>query len=91
MAVWDDGEDTFFSCPMQYLTDNIQIWTEEMAYSQEFSGTSYNDQTNVWIEAWMYYRSVLNKFTEMANKNRDRSSQGLDALKAGYFSRSKHG
>jgi hypothetical protein len=84
-AVWYDGEDEYYTCPLCWLSDSIINWYDEYLYTQEFgTALSYNDQSNRFIEAWQQYKIAFNRFSEEKMRHTGKVD-GLQTLKAGFF------
>jgi hypothetical protein len=90
-VVWEDDEDVFYSCPILWITPEIISWYDEVAYSKEFGGTPYPDQSNRFVEAWLFYNSEMNRFTKlkMEKGKEDKTTDGLSTLRSGFKARGK--
>jgi len=77
-AVWEDGEDTYYSCPIHFIPENVAMWYEEYAYAKEFGTTiEWGDRTARWLEAMKVYRRHYDAgVSEMASRQKAKYSGG---------------
>jgi hypothetical protein len=55
-AVWEDGENLFYSCPLQFIPDNILIFISEYNYNKKYqTNKSYKKQSNRYVKAEKEY------------------------------------
>jgi hypothetical protein len=64
-------------------------WYEEYAYIGEFGGSACNFDTcsGKFIEAWLFYRSQMNRYAQLQQAKMSSKSDGLGVLKQSYMSR----
>jgi hypothetical protein len=62
MAVWEDEEDAFFTCPRKFITDNIVDFYDTYSIYKEIPGCSpkFEELSNKFIEGVKYYNSKYN-------------------------------
>jgi hypothetical protein len=71
IAVWEDGEDGFFSCPIRWIGENIFAWWDRYHYMRESNRwPNYDDIGNRQLEAIRFYESERNRFSMQLDKNR---------------------
>lgn len=89
--VWEDEDDVYYSCPILWITQEIIDWYDEMAYSKEFGGAAYTDQSNRFVEAWLFYNSEMGRFSKakLDKGKEDKTTDGLASLKSGFKARGK--
>jgi hypothetical protein len=81
MAVWDDGENEFYNCPMGFVAAEIREWFNEYAYCEQFKvGADYGQRQSRWIDALFYYKSKLCEFQEMARPKGNSGRSGVEAF-----------
>ena len=83
--VWELGEDTYYSCPLNYITDDVANWYQEYEYSKEFGGTSWHLQSYAWVQAYRWYMQSYNGHVQKAQ---ERSNANMNSIAA--FDRHKH-
>ena len=85
-AVWRDldGND-FYTCPVQFLHPTILEWYSEVLYYKEFNAAPgrYCDLPAKWIEAYLFYKSCLDKWLDAGKPKTDKTGP----LRAGLRSR----
>jgi len=82
VVVWETEDETFYSCPISFISDAIWSWHGEQAYYKEYGGSpAYEKQTALWLDAWAIYSSYYHKFVEKSRTKEDTTGKSLDALK----------
>jgi hypothetical protein len=62
-AVWEDGENEFFNCPVRFISQAVSDWYNEHAYNDRYkSARMYEKQAETYIEALDYYDRCMGKF-----------------------------
>lgn len=86
-AVWADEEDTYYNCPLKWISESITSWYSEYNYIKEFgSSLPYSECSNCWLECWDCYRSELNNFEKMKMKPK---KDGLSVLRDSFQKRNE--
>jgi hypothetical protein len=91
-AVWEIEDYEFFSCPISLVSNSLWEWFTEFSYCKEFSVMpAFEKQSNVFIEAWLYYSMWYNKFNkemmDPKNKSTTDTEESLDTLKNSFINR----
>lgn len=89
--VWEDEDDIYYSCPINWITDEIGQWWDEVVYSREFGGMSYDQQSNRFVEAYLFYSAEFNRFSKLKidKGKEDKTTDGLSALQSGFKARKR--
>ncbi len=83
-VVWfDSHEEYFYTCPMQFLTQDIIEWYTEYDYDTQI-GTplNYCQQSCKYIEAWRLYKMYVEKYKAYQLEKQTRHNKSGDALDA---------
>lgn len=65
-AVWEDGENEFYNCPLKFVTAEAVAWYQEHVYNEQYhTALPYHQQSEGYIAALNYYKSAFNKFMKM--------------------------
>lgn len=71
IAVWEDGENEFYSCPMRFVTSYVYEWYSEHAYCERYHTIElYAKQNERFVAALNTYNSKLSHFRAMALKQK---------------------
>lgn len=82
--MWADGEDeTYFSCPRLWVTNDMIDWYHEYTYDIDF-GTAlrYPEQANRYVESWSVYKRALGRFQmeQAQERMKPKKQDDLDAM-----------
>jgi hypothetical protein len=84
VAVWEDVDgDKYFSCPLNFLSNEVVAWYENYKYDSIFQGSSlpYNKQSAKYIEAMFYYINVKKRIEFSIKDERESFDQTTQTLK----------
>jgi len=90
MAVWENDEYEFFSCPLNFIADSVVDWWEEYLYYKSFSGSSplYKNQSAKFVEAMYLYNKLLNSY--LVEPEDRKTEEGLQILRRSFNARRNH-
>jgi hypothetical protein len=95
IAVWADGDDeTYFSCPRLWLTQDSTDWYREYLYDTEFgTSTSYSDQSNKYIDAWMVYKGAFGRYQleQTEKRMKPKKQDDLDSMARNLMAQKRGG
>lgn len=81
---WELDGDTYFSCPLLWVTEDVIEWYREYEYALAFGGTPWVDQTYAWVKAFQWYTQASTRY---ASEERAKQSQHSNSITA--FSNAK--
>ena len=80
LAVWDDGEDEFFNCPIRFISDEIYFWYDKYKHGTRLE---YEELNCRYSEAVNYYEYQLQRYKNAKTPNRQvLNGNNTDKLKA---------
>ena len=91
MAVWEDEEDQFFSCPRNFITDNIVEFYDIYYTYKEIPGCApqFEKLSNKFVEAVKYYNSKYNFYISEKIKTPKKDKDDLKVFRDTYNGRNK--
>lgn len=81
--VWKEGENDFYSCPWNFVPENVCQWYDKYLYTKLYPNAvncSYENQSAKFWEAVRFYEEVL---IQQQKENTPSKFNGLKKLKAG--------
>jgi len=68
-AVWEDGENEFYNCPLRFITKEALSWYQEHLYNEHYhTALPYHMQSEGYVKALAYYQTMFNKMNAMKRK-----------------------
>jgi len=82
VAVWEDEDDKFFTCPLRFITDEASSWFECYKYNLKFPGTAerFPVQSAKYIEAMYYFERKFRQFQTRYKAEDEVNKRTTDAL-----------
>ena len=91
MPVWEDEDEgeSFFNCPVRFITEAVIEWYSEHSYFEMYPGTApeYNRMPAKFVEAVTHYKHCFNKYLKRKRKSGDKSTEGLNLIRQAYDGR----
>ena len=92
-AVWTDfKEESFFNCPLLWVTSDIVDWYQEYSYDIEIgSPLNYHKQSSRYVEAWQIYKRFYNDYQSIQAEKRmkPKSNDSLDQMAANFMNQKR--
>ena len=94
IPVWEDEEDVFYNCPLQFIPNTVWDWAEEYGYNKSMPGTAhpFAKQSAKYLEFLHYYNiqmSRLRKKEDGEGNSADKTGDALTALKEAHNARKR--
>jgi len=64
-AVWEDGNNLFYNCPLTFISENIILFVNEMNYNRRYNiNRPFNKQSARYIDAENELNKWLKHYTD---------------------------
>jgi len=79
--IWELDGDLYYSCPILWITEDVAAWYREYEYSKLFGGVPWQQQTQVWVDAFLWYNSAYEGHLAEERARHDSSNSSKAAIR----------
>ena len=91
LAVWEDDEDQFFTCPRKFITQDIIDFYDTFSIYKEIPGCSpkFDELSKKFVEGVKYYNQKYDLYYSEKIKTPKKVEDDLKVFRDGYNERHK--